>query len=69
MDETIISAISSFGFPAIACFYLMFRVNKTLENLTVAINTLSRDVERREVETQNRIERLECSVRELQQRN
>ncbi len=68
MDESIVSAISSFGFPAIACFYLMFRVNGTLEKLTDAINTLNRDVERREAETQNRLARLEDSVRELQQR-
>lgn len=66
MEEAILSALSSLGFPAALCLYLLVRMQKTLDALTDAINNLNRDVEKREVETQNRLARLEEIVKDLQ---
>lgn len=66
MDDMILKTVSGFGFPALLCFYLMFRMNGTLEKLTDAINTLGKDVEKREVEMQNRLSRLEDIVSSLE---
>ncbi|MBR1397725.1 MAG: YvrJ family protein [Selenomonadaceae bacterium] len=61
----ILNALSSLGFPAAICLYLLMRVNKTLENLTNAINNLNKDVEKHEEEQSRRLERLEEDVKEL----
>ena len=66
MEEAILSTLSSLGFPAALCLYLLVRMQKTLDALTDAINNLNRDVEKREVETQNRLARLEEIVKDLQ---
>ena len=39
--ETIISLISSVGFPMVACIYLVFTTNKQIEQLTKAVNEMS----------------------------
>lgn len=65
MEEMILNALSSLGFPAAICLYLLMRVNKTLENLTNAINNLNKDVEKHEEEQSRRLERLEEDVKEL----
>ena len=65
MEELILNALSSLGFPAAICLYLLMRVNKTLEQLTTAINNLNRDVEKREEEQSRKLERLEEDVKEL----
>ena len=67
MEEAILSTLSSLGFPAALCLYLLVRMQKTLDALTEAINNLNRDVEQREAETQNRLSRLEEIVRCIQQ--
>ena len=61
MEEMILQHISGFGFPALVCFYLMFRVNITMEKLSEAINKLSTDVEKR-------LEKLEDVVAKLERR-
>lgn len=68
MEDVMLSSISGFGFPAILCFYLVFKINGTLEKLTEAINMLSKDVEKRDVETQNRLSKLEDIVSKLERR-
>lgn len=42
--EFILSAVGSVGFPIVACFFmgwLYVQMNKTLQELTLAINTLT----------------------------
>ena len=39
--ETIISLISSVGFPIAACIYLVCTTNKQIEQLTKAVNEMS----------------------------
>ena len=39
--ETIISLISSVGFPIAACIYLVCTTNKQIEQLTKAVNDMS----------------------------
>ena len=39
--DTIISLISSVGFPIAACIYLVFTTNKQIEQLTKAVNDMS----------------------------
>lgn len=46
MEELIISNISNFGFPAVVCFYLMFRVVRSVDNNTNAIENLRNDINR-----------------------
>ncbi len=65
MEEMILNALSSLGFPAAICLYLLMRVNKTLEALTSAINNLNRDVEKREEDQNRKLEKLEEEVKQL----
>ena len=37
MEEMAIMKLAEFGFPSILCFYLIFRLNNTLADLTKAI--------------------------------
>lgn len=39
--------VTTVGFPAAICIYTLFGVNKTLKELTGAINTLTNDVDKR----------------------
>lgn len=64
-DEVIIKLLENIGFPAAVCFYTLFGVNKTLKELTGAINKLATDVERRETEQSKKIEHLDRQVHEL----
>lgn len=64
-DEIIVKLLENIGFPAAVCFYTLFGVNKTLKELTGAINKLSTDVERRELEHAKKIEHLDRQVHEL----
>lgn len=64
-EELIFKLLGNIGVPAAICFYTLFGVNKTLKELTSAINLLSKDVERRETEQSQKIERLALQVHEL----
>jgi len=66
MEDAIFRTIGSLGFPAMLCFYLLVKMQKTLDALTEAIKKLNSDVEKREGETQRRIERLEDAVKDMQ---
>ena len=39
--ETIISLVSSVGFPIVACIYLVCTTNKQIEQLTKPVNEIS----------------------------
>lgn len=57
MEETVLNALGNLGVPAAVCFYTLFVVNKSLANLTVAINKLSEKVDK--------VDRLEREITEL----
>ena len=57
MEEFIARVISNIGVPAAICFYTLFGVNKTLRELTEAINKLTADVQK--------IEQLERKIHEI----
>ena len=64
-EEIIVKLLENIGVPAAVCFYTLFGVNKTLKELTTAINKLGADVERRELEQSKEIEYLKRKVSEL----
>lgn len=65
MEEMILRGVSQFGFPAVVCFYTLFCVNKSMKDLTTAINKLTNDIDKRESEQTNKIETLEVQINEL----
>jgi len=44
--EMIFTQVGNFGFPMVVAIYLLVRVEKKLDELTIAINELGRVVER-----------------------
>ncbi|WP_035269068.1 YvrJ family protein [Desulfitibacter alkalitolerans] len=44
--EMIFTQVGNFGFPMVVAIYLLVRVEKKLDELTVAINNLGRVVEK-----------------------
>ena len=55
MEELILKAVGNIGVPAVICLYTLFGVNKTLKELTDAINKMSSDVQKiKELENQTR---------------
>ena len=38
MEEAAIMKLAEFGFPSVLCFYLIFRLNNTLADLTKVID-------------------------------
>ena len=60
-EETLLHLLGNVGVPAVICLYTLIGVNKTLKELTNAINKLSSDVN-------ERISRLEGQVAALSQR-
>ena len=58
MEEMFLHALSNVGVPAALAFYVLFRVNQTLRDLTDAINKLTVDVDRR-------LEKVEGNVQQL----
>ena len=56
---------STVGFPAAICAYTLFGVNKTMKELTIAINQLTADINKRETEQTQKLERLEDEVKAL----
>lgn len=57
--------IGNVGVPAVICIYTLWGVNKTLKELTGAINKLASDVDRREDEQSKEIGALKDKVHEL----
>ncbi|KUO53090.1 MAG: ribonuclease Z [Desulfitibacter sp. BRH_c19] len=44
--EMILTQVGNFGFPMVVAIYLLVRVEKKLDELTIAINELGRVVEK-----------------------
>lgn len=64
-EELLFKALANIGVPAAICFYTLFGVNKTLKELTTAINKLTTDVDKREAEQSQTIATLKDKVNEL----
>ena len=45
-EELLLKVIGNIGVPAAVCFYTLFGVNKTLKELTEAINRMATDVQK-----------------------
>ena len=65
MDWLTPEFFSAVGFPAAICIYTLFGVNKTLKELTFAINQLTGDINKRETEHAHKLEKLEDEVKAL----
>ena len=69
MEDTALGHIlSNVGVPAAICFYTLFRVNHTLQNLTDAINKLTCDTDKRLDKLEERTRELAIDVKALQRK-
>lgn len=55
-EELLLKLLGNIGFPAVICLYTLFGVNKTLKELTAAINKLAGDVDRRISKIEDRLD-------------
>ena len=66
MDEIFTTNfITTVGFPAAICIYTLFGVNKTLKELTDAINKLTTDVDKRGEKQEHEISNLRDELKEV----
>ena len=65
MDWLTPEFFSAVGFPAAICIYTLFGINKTMKELTIAINQLTSDINKRENEHAQKLEKLEDEVKAL----
>ena len=65
MEELLLKAIGNIGVPAVICLYTLLGVNKTLKELTDAINKMSTDVQKIK-ELDNRTHELSYKFDKLQ---
>ncbi len=52
MEETILTAVSAVGFPIVVTFYLLTRIERSIDKCTAAINELARAYARREAQAE-----------------
>lgn len=64
-EELLFKLLGNIGVPAAICFYTLFGVNKTLKDLTSAINKLTTDVDKNVQEQSHEISKLKDRVHEL----
>lgn len=64
-EDLFFKALENIGVPVAICFYTLFGVNKTLKELTSAINNMNADVGKREAEQSKEIAILKDKVNEL----
>lgn len=64
-EELLFKLLGNIGVPAAICFYTLYGVNKTLKELTCAINKLTTDVDKHEAEQAHEISKLKDKVNEL----
>lgn len=64
MEELLLKAVGNIGVPAVICLYTLFGVNKTLKELTDAINQMSVDVKKID-DLEREIEELKFKVAHL----
>lgn len=57
-EEMVSHLLGNIGVPAAICLYTLIRVNQTLKDLTLAINNLATDSDRR-------LDKIEANVHEL----
>ena len=63
-EELLLKVIGNIGVPAAVCFYTLFGVNKTLKELTEAINRMANDVQKID-KMERQIEDLKLQVARL----
>lgn len=64
-EDMLIRLIGNIGVPAVVCLYTLYGVNKTLKELSDAINKQTLEIERRESEQSKEIGDLKSKVSEL----
>lgn len=64
-EEMVLKLIGNIGVPAVICLYTLYGVNKTLKELTSAINKQTAEFERRALEHTHEIGELKSKVNEL----
>ncbi len=64
-EELLLKLLGNIGVPAAICFYTLYGVNKTLKELTSAINKQTDEIDRREAEQSHELETLKEKVHEL----
>lgn len=64
-EELLFKLLGNIGVPAAICFYTLYGVNKTLKELTGAINKLTNDVDKHEAAQSQEISKLKDKVHEL----
>lgn len=67
-EDVIANLLSNVGIPAAICFYVLFRVNQTIKELTAAINTQTQEVVRRLTEQSSELSMLKDRINELNHR-
>ena len=67
-EEVIANLLSNVGIPAAICFYVLFRVNQTIKELTAAINAQTQEIVRREIEQASELSMLKDRINELSHR-
>lgn len=64
-EEIIFKILANVGVPAAICFYTLYGVNKTLEELTTAIKKLGADVDKHQSRQVQEFNKLKDEVKEL----
>ena len=67
-EELLFKILGNIGVPAAICFYTLFGVNKTLKDLTNAINKLTVDVDKLGENQRHEIDRLKDEIKEIKHR-
>mgnify|MGYP003571292453 CR=1 FL=1 len=68
MEDLILHSLSNIGFPAAVCFYTLYGVNRTLKELTAAINKLSADFDKANEHQRREIDKLKDELKEIKLR-
>lgn len=67
-EELLAKILGNIGVPAAVCFYTLFRVNQTLQNLTDAISKLTVDNDKRLDKIEHKTEQLSYELKALQRK-
>lgn len=67
-EELIANLLSNVGIPAAVCFYVLFRVNQAIKELTAAINNQTQEIVRRSTEQSSELSMLKDRINELSHR-
>lgn len=64
-EELLFKFLGNVGVPATICFYTLYGVNRTLKELSTAINKLASDADKHKTEQIHEFEKLKDTVKEL----